>query len=50
MHQAAASPETIQVLALFNQRCAVRTVHGILYSADNWIADYNVIMLVHKII
>ena len=29
-HQAAASLETIQVLALFSQRCAVRTV----YSAD----------------
>ena len=47
-HQAAASFETIQVLALFSQRCAVRTAHGIICTY-NWIADYAIIMLVHRI-
>ena len=47
-HQAASSLETIQVLGLFRQRCAVRTAHGIICTY-NWIADYTVIMLVHKI-
>ena len=45
-HQAAASLETIQVLALFTQRCALRTAHGII-CRYNWIADYAIIMLVH---
>ena len=35
-HQAAASLKTIQVLALFRQRCAVRTAHGII-CRYNWI-------------
>ena len=47
-HQAATSLETIQVLALFSQRCSVRTAHGIVCTY-NWIADYTIIMLVHKI-
>ena len=47
-HQAAASVETIQVLALFSQRCAMRTAHFTIYTY-NWIADYAIIMLVHKI-
>ena len=47
-HQAAASLEAIHVLALFSQRCAVRTAHGII-CRYNWIADYTIIILVHKI-
>ena len=47
-YQAAASLETIQVLALFSQRCAMRTAHGII-CRYNWIADYTIIMLVHRI-
>ena len=34
--------------ALFRQRCALRTAHGII-STYNWIADYTIIMLVQKI-
>ena len=44
----ATSLETIQVLALFSQRCAVRTARGIICTC-NWIADHTIIMLVHKI-
>ena len=47
-HHAAASLETIQVLTLFSQRCAVRTAHSII-CRYNWIADYTIIMFVHKI-
>ena len=47
-HQAAASLETIQVLALFSQWCAVRSAHGIICTY-NCIADYTIIMLVHRI-
>ena len=38
-HRAAASLETIQVLALFSQGCTVRTAHGIV-CRYNWIAGY----------
>ena len=31
--------------ALFSQRCALRTAHGII-CRYNWIADYTIIMLV----
>ena len=47
-HQAATPLETIQVLALFSQGCAVRTAHGIV-CRYNWMADYTIIMPVHKI-
>ena len=44
MHQPAALLETIQVLALFSQRCIMRVI-----CTSNWIVDYTIIMLVHKI-
>ena len=47
-HEVAAPLETIRVLALFSQRCAVRTAHDIICTY-NWIADYTIIMLVHRI-
>ena len=47
-HQAAASLETIQVLVLFSQMCALRTARGIICRC-NWIADYTIIMLVQKV-
>ena len=53
MHQGAASLETIQVLALFSQSCIMHAVtlaeHSII-CRYNWIADYIIIMLVHKIV
>ena len=50
MDQAAASLETIQVLALFSQRCImhVHCVQSNLQNWYNWIADCTIIMLVHK--
>ena len=41
------SLKTIQ-LAPFSQRCAVRTAHSII-CRYNCIADYTIMMLVHKI-
>ena len=47
-HQAAASLETIQVLALFNQGVLrVRTARGII-CRYNWIADYTTIIHVNS--
>ena len=40
--------ETIEVLTLFSQRCAVRTAHSITCTY-NWMTDYTIIMLVHII-
>ena len=50
MHQAAASLETIQVRALFSQRCIMHA-HCTRYNICryNRIADCTIIMLVHKI-
>ena len=48
-NQAAASFETIQVLALLAKSVLrMRTARGIICTY-NWIGDYTLIMLVHKI-
>ena len=49
MHQAAAPLETFQVLgSLAKGVLRMRIAHGII-CGFNWIADYTIIMLVHKI-
>ena len=49
MYQAAASLETFQVLgSLAKGVLRMRIVRGIIYRF-NWIADYTIVMLVHKI-